>query len=106
MPGPARNFLCPATEAPCVDPSCRRDLCRTTQRENEAYSRSQVARGKIEPADQPAPISRRYVSYSRSGRRRRVPNREANEKAIMFGILVIGLGFLFWLLKLAIRHGY
>lgn len=105
MSDAARNFTCPATEEPCTDPTCRLDICREQQRENEAYARSQLARGKLASPDDEFPsethrrIGWRRGSYSRWRVRRR-PNSTDNGKGIAFGILAISLGLLIWLLKL------
>lgn len=102
MPGAPRNFICPASDAPCTDPACRRDLCREMQREHEAYALAQVALGKAASVDDGYPVApvrpdERRAPYSGS---------EANARVMAFGAFVIGLGFLIWLLTFAIRHGY
>jgi len=44
-PHAPRNFNCPMTEAPCVEPTCKRDFCVAKQREEaEALEAEERAR--------------------------------------------------------------
>jgi len=92
-----RRLICPETETCCVDPGCKRGFCRESQRQEEAYGREMVIRGKIVPGqgDFEPPAVKAFPPHDRAFVRRK-----PDARAILFIAVLLGSFALCVVLKL------